>query len=449
MRLRLILLTAAGSLFAWQEPTIRVDVQQVLVPVVVTDKKGHHVSGLRASDFQISEDGVRQEIASFSSEKAGSVDDVASLARTVPGGGPAAPQAGPRHTFVICIDSLHASLADAALVRHSLESLFEAEKPAGAQYVLISIGRRLQVLQPATANPLEVLVKIRSAVWQNAMPGLDASALAAQLQNIRSRMDDFCRRCACGTRSNQQNCDSEVDTLKQSIDAEAERWIAPSNKLLEQFRSVVEELAQLPTSRTLILVSDGFNIDPKREFYAAVSAYLPDRPQFHLDNSRSDAPDLWSALKIAAERNITIDTVDSRGAGAIASTGAESMDASASGGIGGRTGLGDMLGTNRPPPSSSRTGPIQSSSNPQGSAPTPQKSVTMEQIAESTGGVYFHERSDMLKQFRSALADGREYYVLAYVPKNSARDGKFRTITVEATDKKLTIRAKAGYWAAQ
>jgi hypothetical protein len=37
--------------------------------------------------------------------------------------------------------------------------------------------------------------------------------------------------------------------------------------------------------------------------------------------------------------------------------------------------------------------------------------------------------------------------VLAYVPKNSARDGKYRTITVEPNDKKLTLRAKAGYWA--
>ncbi len=71
----------------------------------------------------------------------------------------------------------------------------------------------------------------------------------------------------------------------------------------------------------------------------------------------------------------------------------------------------------------------------------------MEQLARATGGVYFHDGSDMLKQFRSALADGRVYQ-LAYVPKNGARDGKFRSITVETTDKKLSIRAKPGYWAA-
>ena len=35
----------------------------------------------------------------------------------------------------------------------------------------------------------------------------------------------------------------------------------------------------------------------------------------------------------------------------------------------------------------------------------------------------------------------------AYVPKNAARDGKFRTIMVETSEKNLTIRAKSGYWA--
>src|SRR5579863_1305649 len=238
MRPRLILVVAAWNLFA-QDTTIRVDVRQVLVPVVVTDKKGHHVSGLHASDFQIFEDGVQQDLASFSSDTAGSVDDIAALSK------PSA-AAGPRHTYVICIDTLHASAADAGRIREALENFFEKEKPTDAQYVLIGIGRQLQVLQAATTNPLAILLKLRSTAFQSAMGGLDASAMSAQLQNIRTRMGEFCRRCGCGARPN-RNCDSEIDTLKQSVDADAERWIAPTNGLLEQFRTVVAELAKLPT----------------------------------------------------------------------------------------------------------------------------------------------------------------------------------------------------------
>src|SRR5580658_2848708 len=201
---RLIFIVAAWNLFA-QEPVIRLDVRHVLVPVVVTDKKGHHVSGLRSSDFRISEDGVPQEIASFSSDTTSSVDDVAALSKPVSA-------IGPRHTFVICVDTLHASSANAGRIREALENLFEKEKPADAQYVLIDIGRQLQVLQAATSSPLAILLKLRSAAFQNAMAGLDASALSAQLQSLRTRMDDFCKRCACGNRSGQGSCNSEMDT---------------------------------------------------------------------------------------------------------------------------------------------------------------------------------------------------------------------------------------------
>ncbi len=71
----------------------------------------------------------------------------------------------------------------------------------------------------------------------------------------------------------------------------------------------------------------------------------------------------------------------------------------------------------------------------------------MEELARATGGVYFRDGNDMLKQFRSVLADGREYYLLAYIPKNRVPDGKFRKIDVQLADKKLHVRAKSGYWA--
>jgi VWFA-related protein len=436
MIVQLLLSLAAGTVNA-QEPTIRVDVQQVLVPVIVTDKKGHHVTGLHGSDFRILEDGVPQEIASFTTDTAGSAGDPGALAK------PAEKASRPRHTFVISIDTLHASPANAARMRQTLQNLFETEKPAGAQYVLIGIGRQLQVLQPATTNPLEVVLKIKSAAFQSAMAGLDAAALSAQLQNIRRRMDEFCKHCACGARSAAGNCDSEIDTLKQDVDAEAERWAAPSRGLIEQFKSVVEELAKLPTGRTLVLVSEGFNLDPRREFYASVAAYLPNQPQFKLDNSASD-PTLLASLQAAAGRNVTIDAIDSRGVVSAGLSGGGSMDASEPASRGTGT---DLLGTNRPSRAAGITGSVRSDTDPRSRPSASQESANMEQLARATGGVYSKSSSDLLKDFRSALADGREYYILAYVPKNGARDGKFRTITVETKDPKLTIRAKRGYWA--
>lgn len=399
------------------------------MPVIVTDKKGHHVTGLRASDFQIFEDGVRQDIASFASDTSGSLDDVASLSK-------APTHTGPRHTFVICVDTLHVSSASTLQVREALENLLQKEKPGDAQYVLIGIGSQLQVLQPATTDPLAILVKVKSAAFQNAMAGMEASALAAQLQQLRNRMAGFCRQCACSKSS----CDSQLEALKQSVDADVQRWEAPERALLDQFKSVVEELAKIPTGRTLILVSGGFEINPKHEFYSVVLEYLPGSPQFKLGEPENP-PALRDAMQTASDKNVIIFGVDSRSPEVAVSSG--SMDAARPAASG-----GDPIGMGA---RNQRQAPVGNMGTFQSAPPgalSAADSATMEELARSTGGAYFHDSSAMVKQFRGAIADGRQYYMLSYVPKNTAHDGKFRAITVQANDKKLTLRTKSGYWAA-
>jgi len=421
---RFAFLLACATALGQQEPTLRVDVRQVVVPVVVTDSKGHRVPGLRQSDFRILEDGVPQDIAAFSIDL------------------PGAPVKGPRHTYIFCIDTLHATPANASRVRQAFETLFSKEKAGDAQYALIGIGRQLQVLQPATSNPLELLVRVRSAGFQNLFTGLDASTRAAELGTLRRRMDDFCKRCACGARANQRSCESEVEALKESVDLQAATWNGVSASLAEQFRSVVEELAKIPTGRTLILISDGFSANPVGEFYDAIARNLPNYPQFQSDASNALTSPLKAALKAAVDRNVTIDAVDSRVAFEPSIQSTSSMDAVNSGGSGVPQ---SAIGLSRNAPSvrsTSQIGPSSSTPNPQAPLPSP----AMEQLASASGGVYLRNE-DILKQLRAAISDGREYYTIAYVPKNSSTDGGFRRIAVELPGKNLNIRAKTGYWA--
>src|SRR5579859_7120070 len=47
---------------------LRVDTNLVLIPVAVTDAQNRYVLGLQKEDFQLSEDGVKQNVAHFSGE---------------------------------------------------------------------------------------------------------------------------------------------------------------------------------------------------------------------------------------------------------------------------------------------------------------------------------------------------------------------------------------------
>ena len=67
-RLALILLIGVASVSAQDSPfTLKVDVSVVSVDVAVFDKSGSPVTGLGRQDFEIYEDGVRQEIRTFAS----------------------------------------------------------------------------------------------------------------------------------------------------------------------------------------------------------------------------------------------------------------------------------------------------------------------------------------------------------------------------------------------
>jgi VWFA-related protein len=417
---------------------IRVDVREVWVPVFVTDTKGHNVTGLKASDFSLQEDGIPQTVTAFTASTAPGAEGLVSGS---PGSGGAVsrPSAGPRHTFVICVDTLHLDPGNAGSLRDALKRLFEKEKPENAQFSVVAIGRQIQVLETATADPGAVAAKNANAALQAG--GAGAVQLRGELLNLKTSMYDFCRRCpSCGSHDRSRVCDSDIQSLKAGLDAQASPWAMRTGQMLEQLKAVVEELAKLPGGRTLIFASDGFSLDPAREFYGVAAAFLPGDPRFQMAGPTDLEPKLRAVIRAAVNGNVRVQSVDSRGVVSAAAGANGSMDAA-------NPSDWSPPSVMRRTPASSRGGTLLTEMDRQAGSIAFQAGSGMEQLAESTGGVYYHGSNDTLRQLRSALADGREYYLLGYVSTNAAPDGKFRSIAVELRDKKLHVRAKRGYWA--
>ncbi len=70
-------------------------------------------------------------------------------------------------------------------------------------------------------------------------------------------------------------------------------------------------------------------------------------------------------------------------------------------------------------------------------------------MAEETGGRVIDVSSEkhLQEAFDQIAEELRDQYTLSFYPTNPARDGKFRKIKVETTDKELKVLARKGYYA--
>jgi len=416
------------------ETRIKVDVRQVIVPMVVSDKSGHQVTGLRQTDFQVFENGIEQTISSFSLERS-EIPAVPEDPAAAPAAAPRAPAAAtatpvtPRHTYLICVDTLHASPGNFAHVREALMKLFQREEPGYAQYALINLGRQAEIVRQLTPDPSQILSALESTKFWGAAVASDASSNRMAVEEFRSFLEETRIACETGGVTELMKCKLRLDLLPGQAEALAQRNVPTTIAFLETLKSVVEQFPGTPTRGELILISDGFLLNPASESFGLLAAYFPDaydHPGIRAAGLRARddrfQSDFDSIVRAAARRNVRIHTIDSRGLYV-----AENFSASSRGSV-----------TSRDPAVMSYTDDISRESG-----------NSLAEIAAATGGIFIHNTNDLLAGMRRVLADGRDYYILSYVSNNSNMDGKFRTITIKLRDSKLTVRAKRGYWATE
>jgi VWFA-related protein len=411
-------------------PTLKADVREVLVPVVVTDKSGHYVADLGRDDFSVFEDGVPQKIVAFSRSSVS-----ASVAQAADGPSRRAPAVSPRgtvndspkRTYLICLDNLHSAFEDFARVRKALAKFFAEEQAGDSQYALVALGWKLHVVVDSTRDPATILAAIDSKSLLKTIRDSETRNLASETDRFVGLVGHWCANCYCTsptrdmTGPNYIGCPGLKGQVRADLLTYAERASGLNQNFLQQLTQLVSAMSTMPTRRTVVFLSDGFNRFAGQELYGVLKAYGVGDTSFKF-NSHDLQPQLDGILKLAVRHDIRFYTIDSRGLYTGAEVPGSGMGADSAGGG----------------PSAVRHEEM-SVAWFNGDA--------MSELAKQTGGQFFENNNDLLKGIRRAFADGREEYVLAYVPSNTAVDAQFRRITVQLKDKKLQIAAKAGYWA--
>jgi len=73
--------------------------------------------------------------------------------------------------------------------------------------------------------------------------------------------------------------------------------------------------------------------------------------------------------------------------------------------------------------------------------------VALSRLATETGGAFLDNTNELERAARRMGEDFRSYYLLGYVPTNSALDGRYRRIDVRVNRPHVTVQARAGYLA--
>jgi len=388
-------------------PTFPAQVEQVTVDVVVTDKKGEPVTGLRKEDLQIYENGVAQAIVSFDAI------EVAAAAAGKPGPRPRVSantsneRRRPGRTFVIFFDDIHLTPFTAQRAKAAVADFLRTEAREGDRVTLVAAGGGAWWSTRMAAGRDEMIDLVKR-LQGRAVPETGRDRMseyeAMRIHVLRDEMimNRVQRRFeAAGVMTATQQSQHVTgpraveDPLVTGRAAEIYFAAAARNRItLEALERSLKALIDVQGRKSLILASDGFIYDPQLDlFKKLVDASRRANTAIYFVNSRGLE---GLPLAMTAEFSSALPPED------IGSAFAESFEAT------------------------------------EGS----------ESLAADSGGFTVGNTNDLTSGFKRIADETRVYYLVGYNPTNAARDGTFRKIQVKVRDGKgLQIRARKGYYA--
>jgi VWFA-related protein len=395
MQLAVVLLSLLGTLQAAQQPpppqTYRSGAQVVEVDVRVT-KDGHFLAGLGLSDFQISEDGVPQQIVSVILVNDADAPSLPAAARGAP------PAARLPRTWVFLFDTPHLTAAGLQRAREATERFIAERFRDGDLGGVVVEGRMVD--NRLTSNRGD----LKRAVASARAPGGMRSRQLSQREwpRIRDELEAF--RIARNDRDAIQAavsraCSDDPDQCRMAppdvqVRSKARQMVSEHRLAARQTLTVVDAvargLARIPGPKAVVFFSEGFVIEDQEGL-------------------------LRQAVGQAARAGARIYAVDARGLNTGA--GAQIIDA--------------------PFADTPMGAPASFDAHADGA----------NSLAIDTGGFVIRNENDFNRALDEIRRDAATYYVVAYAPANDAFDGRYREIAASVARDGVKVRARRGYLA--
>ncbi|BDC49859.1 hypothetical protein F183_A21750 [Bryobacterales bacterium F-183] len=406
----------AIGLTAQESAIIRSSTNEVVVDVVVRDKKGKLVKGLTAADFQVLEDGAQQAITSVR-ENSGTLvagsDNAANPARL-------ADATRPVRLFSLVFDRL--GIDSRRLARQAAYDFIKEDLAQDVYVGVFYTDQRLNVLQTYTKDRAKLRAAIDRAVGSNAM---------TDYANANSSLQSAAGATVAGAGASEAAANSNGATVDGAGMA-AESMNRMINDMLEFAETGNrEQQGRFSIFGLWAIVKEQFRLPGRKSvFYFSEGLQLPNAvlQQFQ------------GMISAANRANVTIYAVDARGLSITGDNamGNDMMNRSLRVSQGQYRGSGGGAVTREDATQFDRAlDAIRA--NPQ---------VALQELSESTGGFLIANMNDFRKPVQRVVEEMGSYYEIIYRPTNMNLDGSFRVIDVKLPNRgDVKIQARNGYFA--
>jgi VWFA-related protein len=385
------------------EFTLHVNVNSLLVPVVVRDGQGRIVGDLQKEDFEVFDNDRPRPISTFTVERYGKPE-----AATIAGQQPAAsagvaPQAQPakRRFLVFLFDDFHLSTEDLAQVQSAAVKALDGTLTAEDQAAVLSLSGKTnsgftgdQAKLKDTIMSLRPLNVYRASASDCPHITYYQADLMENKHDGPAEADAIAQIFACNPAMDRQR---DVEVAQRLAHSAAMQSLNLGNQDIRvtyaAIGSYVHAMAALPGERILILVSPGF-LGVEQEALAGVS----------------------KAIDLAVQSNVAISALDARGV-YVTDIGASEH----------------VVGS---PP---YQGELRRSA-------ALREEQSMGELADGTGGVFFHGSNDLGAGFKEVTEAPEVVYLLDLSLDGVKADGTNHRLKVKVHRKGVQMEARRGYF---
>jgi VWFA-related protein len=389
--------------------TIQTGTQLVVVDVVVHDKAGNPIHGLKKGDFRLTDSKQPQSLQAFEEHTAATP-----IAR-----GPALPKMPPG-TFtdytptpptgalnIILLDALNTPMKDQSYVRYQMQQYVKHADPS-MRIAIFGLATHLVILQSFTSDPDTLKDAVEHKLIPRASVLLDDPVNGSS--NTSSLSDGLSEMGLAHTAANVSQFEAEQAAMQTQLRVQY---------TLDALHDLAHYLAAFPGRKNLVWFSGSFPID-----------ILP-------DGSLSDPfavmqlneEEFRETSNMLARSQVTVYPVDARG---LMTPPMFAASNSGSGYARNPGKLADQL---------NKFNTSQANEH-----------MTMEQLATDTGGQAFYNTNGLAEAVKKAFTTGSNYYTLTYAPTDRRQNGAYRPIRIDlvggdAEAKSFQLSYRHGYYA--